>query len=681
MVRWLLSSISRKLGFVLLTMVALVLVTGAVGLSALKSLNRQLADSTEQQAAASALVNQMLGEVRQLADHAHRAASAETPEARERALTDLASSQERLGALVDTISSKFKDVPEVHDAIEQGFSSFVISAVKSSRLLRAGRIEDAQKEISNNLEPKLLAYVLTTVAAIEQHAGNANAKVREASQIGFKRSRGLLALSIVFAVVAAVIGQLMLSRTVVRPVRRAAIAAECLANGQFNIDVTGLARDECGEMLNAMARLRDSLQTVAKVQQDLLHGAETDEAPQAQTQERLAGAYGELVEAVAHAVHRNQTSYHAVRRELLEVTSAIGRGDFSHKLETAGKEGMWRELAEVLNQLTDNLAAALHDVSRQLSELSQGNLRRSSHSQYEGLLGQFVQTLAETVGSLSGMVHTIRGSADSVADEARRIAEGNEVLSQQTDKQATALEQSATAVSRLTETASETAHNAEQTNRLMQTASEAATRGSSLTSQVVATMESIQSVSQRITSIVELINSVAFQTNILALNAAVEAARAGEHGKGFAVVASEVRALAGRTAEAAREIERLVTDTRTNVDRGVTLVGQAGESMQTIVRDVTAATKMIGDISRASQDQSRDIGDVNGMISRLRETTRHSSEMVSGAALAAHKLTDESSSLLESVSVFKLAEQAAPPASRRSPDSQPWQSAPEALRA
>lgn len=685
MLRWLQSSISHKLGFVLLAMVVLVLVTGAIGLSALKQLNQQLADSTHQQAAASALVNQMLGEVRLLAEHARRAASEESPEGREKALKDTAAAQERLGSLVDTISSKFKDVPEVHDAIEQGFSSFVISGVKASRLMRAGRIEDAQKELNTQFEPKLLAYVLTTVAAIEQHAEGANAKVRESSQAGFRRSQGLLGLSILIAALAAVFGQVMLSRTVVRPVRRAAIAAESLANGQFDIDVTGLARDECGEMLKAMASLRDSLQTVARVQRELLHGSESDEAPQSRAQERLSGVYGELIEAVAHAVHRNQTSYHAVRRELLAVTSAIGRGDFSNKLDLSGKQGMWRELAEVLNQLTDNLAAALHDVSDQLSELSQGNLRKSSQTQYEGLLGQLAQTLTGTVNSLSGMVHTIRGSADSVADEAQRISEGNAILAQQTDKQSSALEQSATAVARLTETASETAENAAQTNRLMQTASDAATRGSELTGQVISTMESIQTVSQRITTIVELINSVAFQTNILALNAAVEAARAGEHGKGFAVVAGEVRALAGRTAEAAREIERLVTDTRTNVDRGAQLVGQAGESMKTIVRDVTAATAMIGEISRASQDQSRDIGDVNGMIGRLRETTQHSAEMVNGAAVAARKLTDESSSLLASVSVFKLEADAATAAARGaahpSQDSQRWQSAPEARRA
>ena len=170
-------------------------------------------------------------------------------------------------------------------------------------------------------------------------------------------------------------------------------------------------------------------------------------------------------------------------------------------------------------------------------------------------------------------------------------------------------------------------------------------------------MVSIQDVSRRIGAVVELINSVAFQTNILALNAAIEAAQAGERGRGFAVVASEVRSLAGRTTTAAHEIEKLVHDTRHQVEAGVEWVAQAGLSMQTIVHDVTSAATMIGEISAANQTQSRDIDAVNGTIGRLQGATHENARMVQEATGAVQQLADEAATLLQSVAVFKLAPQ------------------------
>jgi methyl-accepting chemotaxis protein len=640
----------------MLLMVTLVLITGAIGLAALKRLNDQLARTTARQAIASELVDQMLEETRHLADQARRAANAETAELRNLALVDLAVTQERLGKVVDQASSQLQDVPEVRKAIEEGFSSFVISVVKASRLLRAGRIEDAQRELAVQFEPKLLDYLLTTVKAIEQHARMENLSVNEASRRTFQHSQVALALSIAFAILAALLGRMMLHRTVVKPVHRAVAAAEALANGHFEIDLSTRAWDECGEMLHAMDRLRCGLQTVAQAQRDLLawDAQETVELER-QNIAQLPGAYGELIAAVAQAMHRSRSNYHTMRRELLTVTAAIGRGDFSRKLEATGDEGMWHELAQMLNQLTDRLGSVLESVSRQLAELSQGNLGWNIEGRHEGLLGEVVKSLADTIGDLSAIVTAIRTSADSVSVEAKHSAARNAALSKQTEQQATGLEESATAVSRLANTARETARHAEETHRLMEAASKAAIRGNELTGHVTSTMESIQSVSQQIGAIVELINSVAFQTNILALNAAVEAAHAGAHGKGFAVVADEVRSLASRTAAAARDIETLVQDTKTKVEAGVGWVGQAGQSMQAIAHDVTTAAAMIGEINRANQAQSRDIDAVNDTIGRLRDDTGQTASLVENATAAAHKLADEAATLLKSVAVFKLA--------------------------
>jgi methyl-accepting chemotaxis protein len=649
-------SIAYKLGLVLLLMVTLVVATALIGFSGLDRFDKQLARATTDQSSTSELVQRMLGETQQLANHARGAVAASTPSERERSLVELAAAQQRLGTLVDTISLRLEGAPAVRQAVEQGFSSFVISAVKTGRLLRMDRLEDARRELDTEFEPKLLDYVLTTISAMEQHAQDSNALIGVASRSGLERSRNALVLCLAGALFAALVGQILLIRKVVRPVKRAAVAARALANGRFDVDVSNPNSDECGDMLRAMERLRTSLQAVASVQHDLLEASERGGATATAAASRapLPGAYGELVNAVAAAVHRSQESYLAMRRELLDVTSAIGKGDFSRKLEAASKEGTWRELAEVLNQLTDKVSAALHDVSAQLTELSHGNLSRGDRHQYEGLLGVVVQSLVDTIDDVSGIVRAIRASADSVAREAQSIAEGNSVLAEQTGRQTTALSQSAEAIALLTGSAAETAQNAAETNRLMQAASLTATRCNELSGRVTATMESIHAVSERITAIVGLINNISFQTNILALNAAVEAARAGDQGRGFAVVADEVRALAGRSAQAAREIDALIAETLAKIRAGVELVSQTGAATQSIVRDVSTAATMIESISLASKSQSDAIIDVNEMIGSLKNATAESVAMVDDAARAARQLTDEAACLLRSVSAFHL---------------------------
>jgi methyl-accepting chemotaxis protein len=408
-------------------------------------------------------------------------------------------------------------------------------------------------------------------------------------------------------------------------------------------------------MLKAMDRLRTRLRTVLQVQRDLLDSSAQNAAIACDKPQQLPGVYGELIEAVQGAVHRGQQDYRAVREELLSVTGAISRGDFSLKLDATHKEGMWRELAEVLNQLTDRLGTALDDIAKQLAQVAAGDLRHASQREYSGLLGEVVTALASTSDNLSQIIETIRTSADSVAAEARRIATTNATLATHAELQVDALSRSSTAVDRLTDAAGESAANALEANRLMQSTSERASLGSELNARVVAAMQSIQTVTRRVSDFVGVINGVSFQTNILALNAAVEAARAGEQGRSFAVVAGEVRTLASRTAEAAREIERLVAEANAQVAAGAELVVQAGTSMGTIVTNVSAATAAIGDISRSSQEQSRDLQDVKRQLDQLRKTTDQTASTIEGAATVSQSLVGAASNLLESVAVFQTA--------------------------
>jgi methyl-accepting chemotaxis protein len=256
--------------------------------------------------------------------------------------------------------------------------------------------------------------------------------------------------------------------------------------------------------------------------------------------------------------------------------------------------------------------------------------------------------------SLVGIIGNVKQAAESIATASSEIAQGNADLSQRTEQQAGSLEQTASAMGSLTQTVQHSADNARQAAQLAGTASQVAARGGQAVGEVVSTMAGIQQASQKINDIIGVIDGIAFQTNILALNAAVEAARAGEQGRGFAVVAGEVRSLAQRSAEAAKEIKALISDSVNQVDNGSRLVGDAGQTMGEIVAQVKRVTDLIGEISAATVEQSSGIARVNDSITGIDQMTQQNSALVEESAAAAASLRDQANRLNEMVSVFKI---------------------------
>ncbi|MDH0863449.1 methyl-accepting chemotaxis protein [Mitsuaria sp. GD03876] len=257
--------------------------------------------------------------------------------------------------------------------------------------------------------------------------------------------------------------------------------------------------------------------------------------------------------------------------------------------------------------------------------------------------------------SLRQVVGGVRQGSESVASASAQIAIGNGDLSQRTEEQASALEQTAATMTELGETVHQTSENAQQADRLARSASEVAQRGGTVVAQFVDTMHGIDESSRRIADIIGTIDGIAFQTNILALNAAVEAARAGEHGKGFAVVASEVRALAQRSAEAAKEIKTLITASVERVERGAGLVEQAGTTMDEIVAAIGRVTDVVGEISSATREQSQGVHQVGEAVSQMDQVTQQNAALVEESAAAAESLRQQAQALVEAVAKFRLA--------------------------
>ncbi len=296
----------------------------------------------------------------------------------------------------------------------------------------------------------------------------------------------------------------------------------------------------------------------------------------------------------------------------------------------------------------------LHEAGRLFDRIASGDLTNRIEQRGNNEIGVLYGAVKRMQDSLARTVSAVRLGVEEIHTGSREIAAGNIDLSSRTEQQAASLEETAASMDELSSTVKNNADSSRSAAQLAMAASEVATRGGQAVGDVVGTMRGIADSSHRISDIVGVIDGIAFQTNILALNAAVEAARAGEQGKGFAVVASEVRALAQRSAAAAKEIKGLIDDSVQKVSVGSDQVEAAGATMQEIVTSVRRVADIINEISSASEEQSQGIEQVNQAVSQMDSVTQQNAALVEEAAASAASLETQAQRLRDAVAVFKL---------------------------
>ena len=296
----------------------------------------------------------------------------------------------------------------------------------------------------------------------------------------------------------------------------------------------------------------------------------------------------------------------------------------------------------------------LEDARQLAQQMATGDLTGRLQVRGNDEIGDLVTAMNGVSEGLSSVVQKVRDGCDLIATASGEIAAGNRDLSARTEQQAAAVEETASSMEELTSTVRMNAEHAGEADRLAASAAGLASQGGTMVSRVVQTMSAIDASSRHMSDIIATIDGIAFQTNILALNAAVEAARAGAQGRGFAVVATEVRALAQRSASAAKEIKGLIGDSAGRIGEGSAIATEAGAMMQQVMDGVSRVSSIVGEISGASREQSAGIEQVNSAIAHIDQGTQQNAALVEQAAAAAASLEQQSRELLQSVQAFRL---------------------------
>ena len=500
------------------------------------------------------------------------------------------------GALdkLDTLGADKVEVQAIRDAYA-GYRKEAIDPALRLGADPATRPQAVELVRNDGVADKAVVPVEDALDAIQASAQ----KRIEAEALAQKKAQAIsnlvLMAGILLSGAIALGGGLLLSSSIAKPVAAMTAAMRRLASGDNAIEVPAVNRaDEVGQMAAAVVHFKEA--AIAKIRieseaEQTRTAAERDRAANDDERRATAAEQAEVVEALASSLSR------------------LADGDLTCRIE-APFAGRYQQLRDDFNKAVLKLEDAMKAIV------------------------------------------SATGGVNAGADE---IASASDNLSRRTEQQAASLEETAAALDEITATVRKTASGAQEASQVVAAARSDAERSGRIVSQAVAAMTEIETSSTQVSQIIGVIDEIAFQTNLLALNAGVEAARAGEAGRGFAVVAQEVRALAQRSADAAKEIKTLISTSTQQVGAGVDLVGQTGEALSRIVEQVASIDALMKEISASTTEQATGLNEVNSAVNQMDQVVQQNAAMVEEATAATHSLKNEAGNLAELVSRFRVA--------------------------
>lgn len=344
-------------------------------------------------------------------------------------------------------------------------------------------------------------------------------------------------------------------------------------------------------------------------------------------------------------------SLHHIVDDINSVMSKLVKGDFSSRV-SAPAQGDLDSIKSSVNASLNVLDGITCELLEMAKAQMNGDLTVISKGEYEGRFKELQQARRESTAKMIDVVNRVLEASYTVSDASSQVSHGAHDLSARVQEQAASLEQTTSTMNAMTSAVEANTQSATQVAKLAHQVEEQSKDGVKVMQETIGAMKSIQDSSNKIADIVSIIDSIAFQTNLLALNAAVEAARAGEHGRGFAVVASEVRALAGKSSDAAKDIKSLIEESVDRINTGTQLADKSGEMLAGISASVNEVTQMIETISQASKDQASGIMQVNQAMASIEKVTQENAALVEETTAAAQSLKTEAEQLQQNVSFF-----------------------------
>lgn len=342
-----------------------------------------------------------------------------------------------------------------------------------------------------------------------------------------------------------------------------------------------------------------------------------------------------------------------IQNEVRDLVQKSVRGDLQVRINITNKSGFMLELSEGMNTLVDTIQNTIQDLNRVMEGLAHGDLKQQIQKNYTGVFDELKSHTNSTIKQLSTTIENIHSSSTHVIDGISAIHSDAQMLSQRAQLQAENLKQTTHSVKEISEIVIKNASEAKAADDLATHAHSIASEGGHIVQNAMGAMQRIKVSSDSITEIISVINEIAFQTNLLALNAAVEAARAGEAGRGFAVVAEEVRNLSQKTAQSSKQINELIAQSGIEVDSGVLLVNQAGNTLSQVVEEAQKVARLVQNIASTSLTQTQSIENLSKTIHHIDDITQQNAQMAEKSSTIAETLSVHARQMIERVDFFK----------------------------